>query len=298
MAGVDGRAVELRQVSGGAGSACAAILASLPAWFAAPDANAAYRETAERSPTILAEADGTAIGLAILSRHSPEAAEVTLLAVRPEWHRQGVGRQLVELAERVLVEEGVEYLQVKTLSARHPYPGYASTRAFYGACGFAVLEELPLLWGPGSPAVQLVKALPRRPASRALGDLHHVELWVADLAPAATRWGWLLGELGYEPFQDWPAGKSWRCDGHYVVLEQSPALRGSEHDRCRPGLNHLAFHAGTRAVLDRLVAAAPAHGWRALFSDRYPYAGGPDHEAAYLEDEDGFEVELVANGGG
>jgi hypothetical protein len=31
-----------------------------------------------------------------------------------------------------------------------------------------------------------------------------------------------------------------------------------------------------------------------LFPERHPYAGGPDHYAAYLEDADGFEVELVA----
>jgi hypothetical protein len=30
--------------------------------------------------------------------------------------------------------------------------------------------------------------------------------------------------------------------------------------------------------------------------DRYPHAGGPDHCAAYLENEDGFEVELVVGG--
>jgi hypothetical protein len=31
-----------------------------------------------------------------------------------------------------------------------------------------------------------------------------------------------------------------------------------------------------------------------MFADRHPYAGGPDHYAAYLENTDGFEVELVA----
>ena len=40
----------------------------------------------------------------------------------------------------------------------------------------------------------------------AAGDLHHVELWVPDLARARAEWGWLLGQLGYEPFQDWDAG--------------------------------------------------------------------------------------------
>ncbi|MGO8726360.1 MAG: hypothetical protein ACLQK8_06515 [Streptosporangiaceae bacterium] len=42
------------------------------------------------------------------------------------------------------------------------------------------------------------------------------------------------------------------------------------------------------------LAAAPAHGWQLLFADRHPHAGGSQHYAAYLEDSDGFEVELVA----
>jgi catechol 2,3-dioxygenase-like lactoylglutathione lyase family enzyme len=124
-----------------------------------------------------------------------------------------------------------------------------------------------------------------------IGRLHHVELWVPDLARAVRSWGWLLGELGYEQFQDWPAGRSWRLGETYLVMEQSPVLSAPEHDRLRPGLNHLAFHAGDR--VDSLVADAPAHGWTLLFPDRHPYAGGPDHYAAYLADEDGFEVELV-----
>ena len=45
------------------------------------------------------------------------------------------------------------------------------------------------------------------------------------------------------------------------------------------------------------MAAAPPYGWRLLFADRHPWAGGPEHRAAYLEDEDGYEVELVADGG-
>lgn len=78
------------------------------------------------------------------------------------------------------------------------------------------------------------------------------------------------------------------------VLEKSGALSGTDHDRCRPGLNHLAFPTGSRADLDTLVAAAPERGWSLLFADRHSFAGGPDHYAIYLEDADGFEVELVA----
>lgn len=39
---------------------------------------------------------------------------------------------------------------------------------------------------------------------------------------------------------------------------------------------------------------APTHGWRELFEDRYPTAGGPEHVALFLENAQGFEVEVVA----
>jgi catechol 2,3-dioxygenase-like lactoylglutathione lyase family enzyme len=129
--------------------------------------------------------------------------------------------------------------------------------------------------------------------------LHHVELWVPDLGRAAGSLGWLLERLGWTPYQDWPAGRSWRLGETYVVVEQSPALRGDRHDRLRPGLNHLAFHVpGDRAALDALVEEAFTHGWTLLFPDRHPYAGGAEHCAAYLENADGFEVELVAKSPG
>jgi hypothetical protein len=78
------------------------------------------------------------------------------------------------------------------------------------------------------------------------GSLHHVELWVPDLGRAVQQWGWLLGRLGYESFQAWPDGRSWRLGGTYLVVEQSPAMTAGQHDRLRPGLNHLALHAGPR----------------------------------------------------
>jgi catechol 2,3-dioxygenase-like lactoylglutathione lyase family enzyme len=126
------------------------------------------------------------------------------------------------------------------------------------------------------------------------GALHHVELWVPDLSRAKGQWGWLLSELGYRQFQDWPDGRSWRLGETYLVIEQSPAMSAAEHDRLRPGLNHLAFHAGDRQQVDALTVAAPAHGWELLFGDKHPHAGGKDHYAAYLANSDGYEVELVA----
>jgi catechol 2,3-dioxygenase-like lactoylglutathione lyase family enzyme len=126
------------------------------------------------------------------------------------------------------------------------------------------------------------------------GVLHHVELWVADLAEAESSWGWLLTELGYRPESRWPTGESWQLADTYIVLDAGPDRSAPTHERLRPGLNHLAFHAGSRQDVDALVDAAPAHAWTLLFADRHPHAGGPEHYAAYLENSAGFEVELVA----
>ena len=127
------------------------------------------------------------------------------------------------------------------------------------------------------------------------GTLHHVEIWVPHLQRAIASWGWLLEQLGYEVFQDWPDGRSWRLGSTYIVFEQSSALSAAEHDRLRAGLNHLAFHVSSRDLVDSLADLAGEYGWTLMFADAHPYAGGPNHYAAYLENPDGYEVELVAH---
>ncbi|WP_336603677.1 GNAT family N-acetyltransferase [Rothia nasimurium] len=123
---------------------------------------------------------------------------------------------------------------------------------------------------------------------------HHVELWTESLAVALPSWAWLTQQLGWTPYQEWPGGISWQApDGSYLVLEESPDTSGS-HDRTHAGLNHLAFTVPSAALLDTLRSEATNHGWSELFADRYPHAGGPDHYALYLENKQGFEVELVA----
>ncbi len=142
------------------------------------------------------------------------------------------------------------------------------------------------------------------------GWLHHVEVWRDDATAVEGPWPWLLQQLGYVRTDTWATGCSWSPSepeggssggsdggwgaGAYVVLESGADHVRGRSQRLRSGVNHLAFWAGTRAEVDALVAQAPGHGWRLLFAERHPHAGGPGHYAAYLEDEAGFEVELVA----
>jgi hypothetical protein len=75
----------------------------------------------------------------------------------------------------------------------------------------------------------------------------------------------------------------------------SPNLAGPAHDRRRPGVNHLAFKGGAPDRVDAIMAQAHAHGWRPLYQERYPRAGGPDHYAGWLENSAGFKAEIVAD---
>jgi len=95
-------------------------------------------------------------------RHSAYAAEVYVMAVLPEFHRQGIGQALLRHAEGILANDGVEFLQVKTLSPNKPDDGYDKTRAFYVACGFRPLEEFPDLWDRDNPALQMIKVVPQQ----------------------------------------------------------------------------------------------------------------------------------------
>lgn len=126
--------------------------------------------------------------------------------------------------------------------------------------------------------------------------LHHLELWTADLSAAAPTWHWLMTTLGWaaERVEGWEHGRIWRAaDGSYLVLEQSADVLGARSERRTPGMNHLALRVTDRALLDTIRNAAAEHGWRELFAERYPHAGGQDHTAWYGEDPEGIEVELV-----
>ncbi|RMG15260.1 MAG: hypothetical protein D6731_08725 [Planctomycetota bacterium] len=127
------------------------------------------------------------------------------------------------------------------------------------------------------------------------GLLHHLELYVSDLPRSLEFWSWFLLRLGYEPYQEWEGGRSFRLGPTYLVFVQTPPEHlAPPYHRRRTGLNHLAFHAASRAEVDRLTEELRRRGVPILYPDRHPHAGGPDHYAAFFEDPDRIKVELVA----
>ena len=127
------------------------------------------------------------------------------------------------------------------------------------------------------------------------GLLHHVEINVSNLGRSKEFWGWLLEELGYEVYQKWEMGQSWKLGETYLVFVQSEErFLDVPYHRSRVGLNHLAFHAGSRAKVDELTYSLRERNVPILYQDKHPFAGGKDYYAVFFEDPDRIKVELVA----
>lgn len=127
------------------------------------------------------------------------------------------------------------------------------------------------------------------------GLLHHLELNVSNLKESVEFWGWLLEELGYEPFQRWDKGQSWRLNDSYIVFVQTEDhYLDVPYHRRRVGLNHLAFHVESRQHVDEWTRKLERKGIKVLYKDKHPFAGGMDHYAVFFEDPDRIKVELVA----
>jgi ribosomal protein S18 acetylase RimI-like enzyme len=140
-------------------SACIPILRMLPDWFGVEAAILDYERKIEHLPTFIAKADGQVLGFLSLKQHNRFSAEIYVMAVRPDAHRGGIGRSLVETAEFYACKLGVEFMQVKTLGPSRPDEHYAKTRAFYEALGYRPLEEFKQIWDENNPCLVMVKQL-------------------------------------------------------------------------------------------------------------------------------------------
>ncbi|HPH94833.1 MAG TPA: GNAT family N-acetyltransferase [Anaerolineaceae bacterium] len=143
----------------GKASLCEPVLRALPDWFGVEEAIVEYVGEIERRPTFLAFQEGSVMGFLTVKQHNLYAAEILVMGIKPEAHRLGMGRALVERAEAWLREQGVEYFQVKTLADTHPDPGYARTRQFYLGMGFRPLEIFPDYWDKDNPCLMMIKKL-------------------------------------------------------------------------------------------------------------------------------------------
>jgi len=126
--------------------------------------------------------------------------------------------------------------------------------------------------------------------------LHHVEVNVSNLEKSVDFGGWLLPELGYEPYQSWPEGRSWRNADTYIVFVQAdPRYSNYGLHRKRPGLNHLAFWARSPEQVEGLPDQLKERGIKVLYTDRAADAvGAPGSYSLFFEDPDRIKVEVIS----
>ncbi len=85
-----------------------------------------------------------------------DAADLYWIAVTPQRQGGGLGRVLLKAAETEIRKQGRHRVYVET-STR---PQYAPTRAFYLACGYELVAELPDYYAPGDGKAIFCKCLP------------------------------------------------------------------------------------------------------------------------------------------
>jgi len=127
----------------------------------------------------------------------------------------------------------------------------------------------------------------------------HVDLTVSDISRSVPFYEQVLGKLGYRKLPEAGAGAPcWGLEdaegGFFTIALQpaQPASVSGPHDRYAPGLHHFAFHADSRADVDRFyrflqetkitILDAPAE---------YDYT--PGYYAVFFADPDGLKLEVV-----
>ena len=146
------------------------ILTALPDWFGIPESTRDYIEKSRKLPFWAAfpavscsqetENTGAALGFIVLKETSPDTAEIYVMGILPEYHRQGIGRQLFDALRDYAQAQSYSFLQVKTVQEGH-YKEYDQTNAFYKGIGFRELECFPTLWDEWNPCQILVMAVSR-----------------------------------------------------------------------------------------------------------------------------------------
>lgn len=142
------------------GKICNDILRALPDWFAVEKSIQKYVKDVKKIPMFICKINIEVVGFLALKIHNPFTAEVYVMGVLPEFHRQNVGSQLLEKAETYLRHRKIEFLTVKTLSPSDSYKPYKKTRSFYTHRGFKPVEDFGTkIWGKDNPCLLMLKKL-------------------------------------------------------------------------------------------------------------------------------------------
>lgn len=140
-------------------SICRHILTQLPEWFGIPESTEEYCTTCRTLTFLVASNNGITIGFIATRENSQHTVELYVLGVLSQYHRSGVGTNLLKLVENTYRAKKYRFLEVKTLDQTRTSLAYDRTRKFYEKCGFFPLETMLELWGKENPCLIMVKCI-------------------------------------------------------------------------------------------------------------------------------------------
>ncbi|NLP33703.1 MAG: GNAT family N-acetyltransferase [Clostridiales bacterium] len=135
------------------------ILSELPEWFGNEQSLLNYAESVKGKAFYCAYDRDKAIGFISLKFNNLYTADIYVMGILKNYHRKGIGKQLVEAAEQYIKTKGFKLFMVKTLGESSDYELYKNTRKFYKSVGFYPLEEFKEIWGEDNPCLIMVKSL-------------------------------------------------------------------------------------------------------------------------------------------
>lgn len=138
---------------------CENILRALQNWFGIEESIVEYKKITREMPFYAVKKEGIPVGFAAVKVHNPYTAEMCVIGVLQEYHRQGIGKMLVDRCVQYCTEQGMEYLTVKTLDESRESRSYEKTRRFYYAMGFRPLEVFKTLWNEENPCLFMARYL-------------------------------------------------------------------------------------------------------------------------------------------
>ena len=126
------------------------VLEDLTQWFEVEESREGFIRDCADQLFLAAEDNGKIIGFLCLKQTGNATVEFAVMGVKKKYHRNGVGRELVEKAKEAAMAQGYEFMQVKTVKMGM-YDDYDITNRFYISCGFKELEVFPTLWDEANP---------------------------------------------------------------------------------------------------------------------------------------------------
>ena len=88
--------------------------------------------------------------------------------------------------------------------------------------------------------------------------MDHIELYVSNLQQTKVFYSKFLVQLGFELFQEWEEGFSYKKESFYIVFVQvKEKYQSTNYHRCYVGLNHLAFSCSDKTIITKIREQFP-----------------------------------------